>query len=505
MSQINQFIQQLRRRLNLFCAIKEGVNAVILLLSGCILVALIYVLRGYKVNCLWYLLPFAVATVFFLLRYIAKYCNSRNAAAYADKHFGLSDALISEMDFADSAGAFHKLRRKQTCSKCDSKKLHNIKLNISRKLLLIAILLLAGTVSLSMLDDSERVRNARAAEAEMEAVSEQLNSELKKKYAEMLKKLKPEEKKKLEKSGFTDALNKLKKQKKLKDALRQYGQLENKIRKFTARMKLAEKQRLLKMMAQKLMKSKMTRQFGRKLNAGKYREAAKELMRNKLTKIDPKNKDEKLKRLRLERTLEKMLESARDAGKMDSELSKKLEKLLESLKECDKDIDWDDLEEINCQLCEVCKDLDDLEDAEKFLLMLKKMRKQCNNAQFACRAKSACMGGKGKGKGKGIGSGIAGNFDNKTKDPNDKGYVTGLKGQKKGGSSRIKIEQAGSGYGVSRRSEREVKAQFKRRMESFISRDDVPPAMKAGVKEYFTAIHADNDGDENKNKNKNNK
>jgi hypothetical protein len=393
------------------------------------------------------------------------------------------------MDFAGRAGAFHKLRRRQTSSRCGSGELQRIKLKISRRLLLIAVLLLAGTVSLSMLDDSERIRNARAADAEMEAVSGQLNNELKKKYAEMLKKLKPEEKKKLKKSGLADALQKLKKQKKLKDALRQYGQLENKIRKLTASMKFAEKQRLLKMMAQKLMKSKMTRQFGQKLNAGKYREAAKELMRNKLAEADLKSKDDELKRLRLERTLEKMLDAAKDAGKMDSELSKKLEKLLESLKECDKDIDWDNLEEINCELCEVCEDLEDMEDAEKFLLLLKKMRKQCNNAQFACRSKSACMGCNGKGRGKGIGTGIAGNFDNKNKDPDDKGYITGLKGQKKGGSSRIKIEQAGSGYGVSRRAERKVKAQFKRRMESFISRDDVPPAMKTGVKEYFTVIH----------------
>jgi hypothetical protein len=469
--------------------IRESMNAAVLLLAGCMVVGLFYVLQGYKVNCLWYLVPFVLAVICFLLRFISKYCSLRSAAAYADKYFGLCDALVSEMDFAGRAGAFHKLRRRQTSSRCGSGELQRIKLKLSRKLLLIAVLLLAGTVSLSMLDDSERIRNARAADAEMEAVSGQLNNELKKKYAEMLKKLKPEEKKKLKKSGLADALQKLKKQKKLKDALRQYGQLENKIRKLTASMKFAEKQRLLKMMAQKLMKAKMTRQFGQKLNAGKYREAAKELMRNKLAEADLKNKDDELKRLRLERTLEKMLDAAKDAGKMDSELSKKLEKILESLKECDKDIDWDNLEEINCELCEVCEDLEDMEDAEKFLLLLKKMRKQCNNAQFACRSKSACMGCNGKGRGKGIGTGIAGNFDNKNKDPDDKGYITGLKGQKKGGSSRIKIEQAGSGYGVIRRAERKVKAQFKRRMESFISRDDVPPAMKTGVKEYFTVIH----------------
>ena len=160
------------------------------------------------------------------------------------------------------------------------------------------------------MDDSESIRNARDRAAQIEKTSDEINKELKKKYQEMLKKLKPHEKKLLKKSGLTEKFKKLKKQKELKKALRQYGKLEREIKNFSARMKLAEKERLLRMMAKKLMKSKMTRQFGKKLNSGKYREAAKELRRNKLNDIDPKNKLEQMKKLRMKRILEKMLESA---------------------------------------------------------------------------------------------------------------------------------------------------------------------------------------------------
>jgi hypothetical protein len=180
---------------------------------------------------------------------------------------------------------------------------------------------------------------------------------------------------------------------------------------------------------------------------------------------------------------------------MNSSLAKNIEKLLESLNECDcKELG--DLDEINAELDELCDKLCELDDAKKFLARLKGMCKACNNAQCLCKAGFPAIGKGGKGIGKGIGTAGAGNFNNKTKDPENKGYVTGLKGQKNKGSSRIKIEEAATGHGVSRRSERAVKADFKRRMESFISRDDVPPAMKTGVKEYFTKIHKQENANE---------
>jgi len=489
MRQIDDFIKKLQRRLNTQTALREMCNASIVFLAGTLLIALIYFFQGYRVNCSWYFLPLAVALIFFILRYVSKYCKLQTAADYADRYFDLKNALISELDFAGRSGAFHELRRQQTKELCDADKLKSIRLKLPRRVLLTALALLLLTGFLSMLDDSKRVRNARAREKIIEKNTEELNKELQKKFAEMLKKLKPQEKKMLKKSGLIEAVKKLSKEKELKKALRQYGKLEGEIKKFAARMKIAEKERLLRMMARKLMESKMTRNFGQKLNSGKYREAGKELKKKKLKNRDPKNKQEKSKKLRLKRTLEKMLESARDADKMNSPMAKNIEKALESLNKYDSKQENGELDEMNGELDKLSDKLAELEDAKKFLDKLKGMCKACNNAQAVCKGGRPAMGKGDKRKGKGIGTASAGNFNNKTKDPDNKGYVTGLKGQKNKGPSRIKIEEAAAGHGVSKRSERVVKAWDKRQMESFISRDDIPPAMKTGVKEYFTKIH----------------
>ena len=497
MRQINSFIKQLQRRLNRLMALRELLNAAVVFLCGALVASLCYVLRGYKVNWNWYFLPLAFAIIFFMLRYVGKYCSRQNAANYADRHFDLKNALVSELDFAGVQGPFHELRREQTEKLCVRDKLKKIKLKIPGKTLLIAAGLLLLTSLLSALDDSAEIKKARETETNMRENTERLNQELKKKFEEMLKKLTPQEKKLLKKNGLNEEINKLKPQKELKEALRQYGKLEKKVRSLAARMELTEKERLLSMMARKLMKSNMTRQFGEKLNEKKYREAAKELRRNKLQNSDLKNKSEQLKKQRLQRIMEKMLESAREAKQTKSSLTKKIEKLLDSLNKCDNKQNCDNFEEINGDIDELGEELEKIGDAEKFLEKLKRMCKACNKAQSDCKAgcKAGCpaIGGTSKGKGKGIGSGKAGNFDNKAKDPDDKGYVAGLKGQKNKGSSRMKIEEAATGHGVKTRSEREVKAQFKRQMEAFISRDDVPPAMKTGVKEYFTKIHKDNE------------
>lgn len=490
MQKIDHFIKQLQKRLNFHMALREMCNAVLLFLTGTLLVATIYVLRGYRVDCRCYFIPLAIALIFFILRYIAGYCKQAAAADYADRYFDLKNALVSELDFAGKSGAFHELRRQHTEKLCVSEKLKTIKFKLPRKVISMLVGLLVLTILLSMMDDSKYVRDARTKEERIEKTTEELNKELKKKFAEMLKKLKAKEKKILKESGLVEAVKKLSKEKELKKALRQYGKLEREIKKFAARMKMAEKERLLRMMAKKLMKSKMTQRFGKKLNSGKYRDAGKELKRNKLKDSDPKNKSEQLKKLRLKRILKKMLESAKDAEQMNSSMAKDIKELLKSLNKCDGKQQEGDIDEMNAKLSELSDKLGKIEDAKNFLAKLDKMGKACNSAQSTCKSGHPGMGeGDKAGIGKGIGSASAGNFDNKTKDPDNKGYISGLKGLKNKGSSRIKVEEAASGHGVSRRAERAVNAPSKRQMESFISRDDVPPAMKTGVKEYFTKIH----------------
>ncbi|MFC4992425.1 hypothetical protein [Rubritalea tangerina] len=69
------------------------------------------------------------------------------------------------------------------------------------------------------------------------------------------------------------------------------------------------------------------------------------------------------------------------------------------------------------------------------------------------------------------------------------GALEQLSGQKGGGPSLSKIEEAESGSGVSGNYTTKKAQDFSRQMESFVERDDVPEELKSGVREYFKRIH----------------
>lgn len=64
--------------------------------------------------------------------------------------------------------------------------------------------------------------------------------------------------------------------------------------------------------------------------------------------------------------------------------------------------------------------------------------------------------------------------------------VTGKKGQ---GPSRVSVEAADSGDAVSGRTATARQRSFDRQLESFVAREDVPEALKHGVKAYFETVH----------------
>ncbi len=76
----------------------------------------------------------------------------------------------------------------------------------------------------------------------------------------------------------------------------------------------------------------------------------------------------------------------------------------------------------------------------------------------------------------------------------DNGQTTQLKGLKGSGPSLTSVEAADSGSGVSHRRGAARQREFKHQFESFVQREDVPEAVRDGVKQYFEIIHeADKD------------
>jgi len=71
----------------------------------------------------------------------------------------------------------------------------------------------------------------------------------------------------------------------------------------------------------------------------------------------------------------------------------------------------------------------------------------------------------------------------------DNGQFDRLRGQKGKGQSLTTVEEAGSGTGVSGKRGKVIERSYQKQVDSFIERDDVPDAMKEGIKEYFKSIH----------------
>ena len=87
------------------------------------------------------------------------------------------------------------------------------------------------------------------------------------------------------------------------------------------------------------------------------------------------------------------------------------------------------------------------------------------------------------GKQAGTGSSCS---ERKERDDSQKnGALTQLQGQHGSGPSMSSVEETESGTGVSSRRSEAKQRELTRQVESFVQRDDVPEALKLGVRNYF--------------------
>jgi len=128
------------------------------------------------------------------------------------------------------------------------------------------------------------------------------------------------------------------------------------------------------------------------------------------------------------------------------------------------------------------RDLDDLDTRLKFLARMKSLQACLGQCQSYL---SANMNAAGLRAGVGVQRSV-----NETPTPViEGGVLTQLKGQKRGGTSEIAVEEALTGDGVSRARARSRQVAFKRQVESLVRREDVPEAYKRGVRRYFETMH----------------
>ena len=147
---------------------------------------------------------------------------------------------------------------------------------------------------------------------------------------------------------------------------------------------------------------------------------------------------------------------------------------------------------VNDQLSRLGQRLRGLSARKKANRSLSSLRKALGScSSYLCNSQSnslsQCLGNK-KG---GLAAGMGGQLNQRNaRDPLvDNGQTSQLQGTKGSGPSNASVETADDGSGVSSRGAADTERTFRRQVESFVEREDVPEDVKDGVKNYFESIH----------------
>lgn len=517
-----KFIDKVKASLNLQIVVNELANALLIGCCGMVIIGLLFVVHGYRVELLYLLIPIVIALLSIIINYRKKRFRTEQAAGYADEHFCFNDALVSVLDFETqpTIDGFQKLHLNATETACRSTDLAKLCLSPPWRKIIVGCLIGVIAIVLATIDDSPAITDARNYQQKTVEMSEKINHDLKKELKQLEQKLTPAEKKLLKKSKLDELVKDLKSQQEFKSAMRQYAKLEKLLNKLSAKQQLKNNRQLLNEIARQLLKDRLTKKLGQQFNRGQYRQAAENL--KKLKQSGDKSRDlEHLKQI-----LEKMKKASEQLIGNDSELKDQLSALKsaigkydKALKKSGKQADSKTKNSLSKasknadeQLDSLSAALDQQQVAESFIDKLMKMRSAMQQAQQKMRGlkngsglKMKGAGGKpgkggmpGQGQGKtpgvgaGIGSATAWNRRESGSEVSAKGELNKISGRQGSGASQKKIESAASGSAISKRVRRQANNEFNYKMEEFIKRNDVPDAMKDGVKTYFSDLHENN-------------
>ena len=513
--------------------------------TGCfVVVALWYVLRGYSVPFGWIavcLFATVVAAV------AARSCWSLrrdDAAEYADNHFGLKDATISSLHFADQecTGGYYDLQATQTDRQILPLDVSTIPYKPPRRGITLAAGLVAVAIPLSLKGPSEAaLEETRIAETTQQQ-TETINEEL----AELVEQLNeetvdPDEKELVDPDKLRKWVDELKSTTDPKEALRQYARLERKLNEARLASQRKEEERLLDRTAEALRKARETERLGETLQQKKYDKAS--AMLQKMNSAKSQSLDKRRRDLaRLKAATQRMAAATRAAkntdrsgsasssspssskdansaggsrsassgsggsGEGNGEMATAIEDLANSVAELDDalkdaerqaaDLGESDAEtKSQCESCEqcvsdrlskLCKKLDKLSMCRKAEKKLSRLCKKCSQCQGGL-CSSVCNSPNAGGLKAGWGSNAA--QRDERDEIVDNGQTTRLKGTKGAGPSLTTVESADDGSGVSTRRSVAKTRNFQRQFESFVAREDVPEQVRDGVKHYFEIIH----------------
>jgi hypothetical protein len=524
------------RGIRLFSLILLGV--LIALTGWC----LVWVLQGYAVPKAGYVLAGIALPLLALAAWMIRQTTHTKAAHVADDHFGLKDSLTSYLGFSKEhrEGELYALQAAQTAERVQALDAKSISLAWPRRLLAISAILLAACVVMGFRKATPFVVEKLALEAETTKKTDEINKELEKEIEELIKDATDDEKELLKPDEWRKWVKELKETKDQKEAMRQYAELERKLQEAAQKLNTREQEHLLAKAGEELKQEAELREIGRKLEEKNYRDAAAELKKMEL-KADVTKPDEARKELaKLKSAAQRMAAAARSfqqrSGKQgsgnknssqsqsnsnksgesgqqsqaegeqgsessSSSMDQQMAALDEAMQKYEKALQQKS-EPSDCKgnqngankkLGELCKSMGQCagqRDMMKKLMKLSQCAGQCQGylGNKECQSLGECMkpGSKPGGKKAGWGSVESRRDESElTQDNGNRDQLQGIKGQ---GPANTSIEAADSGTGTATRQVKATEREWKRQLESFIQREDVPAEVKEGVKEYFKGI-----------------
>lgn len=511
-------------------------------------IGLVYVVQGYSVPRWWYPVTLVAAVVAAGLVWCWRRQSHADASAFADRFFGLKDSVTSCRNFAERGrqGGFFDLQADQTNRRVNALQPHDIPFEFPTRSFAMALVLGTAAALLAFKAPS----SARLQEVALRQATEERTSFLNKELEALVEQLDQEvtdedERELVEPDKLREWVKDLKATTDIKDALRQYAKLEQKLHQASARLEQKRDEQYLERAAKELDKGEETKSLAKSLQQKKYDEAAERL--NKMKPEETKPLSEQRKDLaRLMAAAKRMSAAARNAEKKShssqpnpsrgqqatpkagdaanrnsasqsqrqtgqasrqspgeqgesveqlvQDLEQSLDELSEQLAKAEQQEQQDG--EVSDQMlgeCKACQGkagqkLGKLSKKLGRMALKKKAQSKLASLCQACgQCQSQCAGTSPGGHKAGWGS-----SDRRREEREelvDNGQFTQLKGIKGQGPSITAVEAADDGTGVSHAKHTARNRSFQRQLESFVQREDVPDDVKAGVQRYFENIH----------------
>lgn len=496
-----------------------------------------WIAQGYAVPKSGYGIAAIALPLTALVAWLSGLISRQKAAQSADEHFGLKDAISSHLGFSQEGrqGEFVTLQAEATAARVQQLSASSIPVTWPRRVLTIASVLLVSCLLMSFRKATPAVLEKIALEEETVRKSEEVNKELEKEIEELIKSASDDEKELLKPDEWRRWVKELKETKDQKEAMRQYAELERRLSEAAQKLSQRENEQLLAKAAEEMKQAAELKPISKSLDEQNYRQAAQQLKQMSL-KADVQKPDEARKELaKLKSAAQRMAAAARNfqqrngsnasqsAGQqnqsnqgqnsqksgqgqqaqgsqgssgqqsMDQQMTS-LEQAVQNLQQMLQQPNPNASQCQNCQnqanqaldkLCQSMCQCSAKRDVQKKLQSLCQCTSMCQGfmCDKQCQSLSQCQS-----NGKKPGSASLENRRDGSDPTLNNGNQQQLTGQKGAGPSDTSTESADTGSGRATQTARLQEKVWKRQMESFIQREDVPAEVKEGVKEYFKGI-----------------